>query len=183
MKPYFLIVAIGVAMPVAAYETGPVNRANFGSAQQPVVQQNGYRSFSNYNSRGWNQGVQTKPVQTSLAGSSVTEFDSASANRPAVGKQAAASPKQAKPATTVAATPTQPSSTTAAMPANMDPSAMMQQVQGMMQNMQAATGAMSGAAPSTGGQAGGMPAIPGMPDMSALMGGAMATPPATPAKK
>ena len=164
MKVYFSLFVICLALPLAAYQTGPSSRANFGSAQQ-----------STNSANRWNQGVQTKPVQTSLAGSSATEFKA-----PVVGKRAAQTPKPTKPV----AKPTRPSSTTVAMPANADPAAMMQQVQGMMQNMQAITGGAPGAQPpATAGQQGAAN-IPGMPDMSALMGGTLpAAPAAVPAKK
>lgn len=165
MKVYFSLFAICLALPLAAYQTGPSGRANFGPAQQSTNAAN-----------RWSQGVQTKPVQTSLAGSSATEFKA-----PVVGKRAVQAPKPAnKPATK----PTQPSSTTVAMPANADPAAMMQQVQGMMQNMQAITGGTPGAQPPVTGQQGATTNIPGMPDMSALMGGALpAAPAVAPAKK
>lgn len=187
MKCLFFVLSLFLVLPAAAYQTGPANRANFGSSPQ-TQQQTGYRSFSNYNSR-WNQGVPTQPVQTSLAGSSVKDF---SANtQPMVGKQSATPPTKGGKPTSVppaAAAPTQASSATAAMPANVDPSAMMQQVQGMMQSMQSLTGG----APAAGGQAaasatgGQMPAMPAMPDMSSLMNGMMnpgAAPAAAPAQK
>lgn len=181
MKYILFTLSFLVTVPACAYQAGPANRANFGSSPQ-TQQQTGYRSFSNYNSR-WNQGVPNQPVQTSLAGSSVKEFD-APAKQP-VGKQAVSQPA-AKGGSSVAAAapaaaPTQASSAPVAMPANMDPSAMMQQVQGMMQSMQS----MPGGTPAAGGQAGAA-AMPAMPDMSALMNGMMnpgAAPAATPAKK
>ena len=78
------------------------------------------------------------------------------------------------------ATPTQPSTGTVAMPANADPTAMLQQVQGMMQGMQGMMGGASNGQPAAAGQN----AMPAMPDMSALMGGMMPTAPsAAPAKK
>ncbi len=171
-----------------AYQTGPANRANFGdSTQQPAqsVPQNGYRSFSNYNNRNWGQGVQTQTVETSLAGSSAKEFEAPAKKAPA-GKQAAQPAQAAKPMAKPAQA--QPSTPAASAPTG-DPVAILQQVQGMMQNMQSMTGGTPATGQPAAGQASsastGTPA--GMPDISALMGGMMpAAPsaaPATPAKK
>ena len=160
MKNIFFAFCFLVALPTLAYQTGPSNRVNFGSSPQ-AQQQTGYRSFSNYNSR-WNQGVPTKPVQTSLAGSEVKEF--ATPSKQTVGKQMIVQPSAKGSKSTVSAVgvaPTQASSPTVEVPTNMDPAAMMQQVQGMMQNMQSMTGSAAGQA--------GAPAMPAMPDMSSLM--------------
>lgn len=191
MKIYSIILGlVCCALPTMAYQAGPTNRANFGaSAQQPAEQQQaGYRSFSNYNNR-FGQGVQTSTVQTSVAGSSVKDFSEGKQEK-VVGKQAAASAATSKnsggkPAPNANAQPQAPASPAAQMPANADPAAMLQQVQGMMQSMNALTGG----APAQGAQnaaaaPAAMPNIPGMPDMSALMGGAApAATPAAPAKK
>ncbi|MBR2081410.1 MAG: hypothetical protein IJ876_00095 [Elusimicrobiaceae bacterium] len=176
----YLSVLFVVAMPVAAYQVGTANRTNFGSGQVPgqAAQQN-YRSFSNYNNRSWGQGVQTQTVQTEVAGTSAVDFDK-NTPKQLVSKTQAATPKAANTAQpTAAPAPVQASTAPAAMPANVDPAAMMQQVQGMMSAM----GNMTGGAAQQGqsGQAVAMPA--GMPDISALMGGAMPTAPAAPAKK
>ncbi len=174
---------LGAALSAAAYQAGPQNRSNFGSNQAAQAGQQNYRSFSTYKQRNWSQGVQTQRVQTETAGKSATDFEK-KAQKP-VGKTQAVAPKAVKPAPQAVAT--KPSSTTANMPANADPAAMMQQVQ----NMMSAMGNMSGAQPSQPGVSGqaqvgqnaaAMPA--GTPDLSALMGGAMpAAPAATPAKK
>lgn len=185
-KISLLSVLFFMALGAAAYEVGPANRANFGAAQQSSqqAQQNGYRSFSNYNNRTWGQGVQTQTVQTSVAGSTVKEFEAPTKSAP-VGKKSAQPAQAAKPTAKPAAAQSAASTTTATAPAS-DPAAMLQQVQGMMQNMQSLTGGTSQGAqqPSATGQMGtpstGMPA--GMPDISALMGGMMpAAPAATPA--
>ena len=173
MKNILFVLALGVALPAAAYQTGPANRANFDSAQQSTAtQQTGYRSFSNYNNR-YGQGVQTSTVQTSVAGSSAKEFETP-AKKTIVGKQAAQIPQAAKPAA-----PTKPSTGTVATAADADATAVLQQVQGMMKDMQSLTGA-AGNQPAAGGAN-----LPAMPDMSSLMNGMMnpgATPaPATPA--
>lgn len=174
MKKLFFVLALGLALPAAAYQTGPANRANFESAQQSTAtQQTGYRSFSNYNNR-YGQGVQTNTVQTSVAGSSAKEFK-APAKKTVVGKQAAQAPAAAKPTA-----PTKPSTGTAATAAGTDPTAVLQQVQGMMKDMQSLTGAATGNQPAAAGAS-----LPAMPDMSSLMNGMMnpgATPAATPKK-
>ena len=174
MRNFIFLFVFLITVPACAYQAGQQNRTNFGAGQPQVASQQ-YRSFSNYNNRSWGQGVQTQTVQTEVAGSSAKEL------KPTVGKQqAVVTPvKPAKPATPV---PTQPSTAAAGMPTNMDPAAMMQQVQGMMSAMGNMAGATQQNQQPTG-QAGTMPA--GMPDISALMGGAMPTVPATtvPAKK
>ena len=172
-----MLVFLILVLPVSAYQAGQSNRTNFnvGPSAQPQAAQGQYRSFSNYNNnRGWGQGVQTQTVQTQVAGKEAKEL------QPVVGKQIAGgtTAKSAKPATAPAA----PTSATGSAPTtNMDPAALMQQVQGMMNSM---GGNMAGGAAPQGkaGQNVAMPA--GMPDLSALMGGAMpAVPAATPAKK
>lgn len=172
MKNSIFLLTFLIAVPACAYQAGQQNRTNFGSSQQEQPNQQ-YRSFSNYNNRNWGQGVQTQGVQTEVAGKSAKEL------KPTVGKQQAAPATVAKPVKPATPTPAQASSAPVAMPANMDPAAMMQQVQGMMNAM----GNMSGGAVQPG-KAGQNATAPVMPDMSALMGGAMPTAPATaPAKK
>ncbi len=176
MKNFTFLLVFLMAVPASAYQAGQANRTNFGAGQQQPAQQQ-YRSFSNYNNRNWGQGVQTQGVQTEIAGKSVKEL------KPTVGKQQAVAVPAAKPAKPAAVpTPTQASTVPAGMPANVDPAAMMQQVQGMMNAM----GNMSGGAAQQG-KAGQNVATPtAMPDISALMGGAMPAVPAntaTPAKK
>ncbi len=169
MKNFTFLLVFLIAVPACAYQAGQQNRTNFGAGQQQPAQQQ-YRSFSNYNNRNWGQGVQTQGVQTEVAGKSAKEL------KP-VGKQAAVVAPQAKPAKPSAPAAAQASTAPAAMPANVDPAAMMQQVQGMVNAM----GNMTGGAQGQQAGAAAMPA--GMPDLSALMGGAMPVAPATPAKK
>lgn len=185
MKKYFSLAVLFVAVPLVAYEVGPSNRANFGSAaqQQPMK---GYRTFTNSNNQ-WRQGVQTKPVQTSMAGSSVKELDAAPAKQNPIGKQAA--PTQSSTGTASSAIKVNPVQCEGGkcngaiqFSENSDPAAVMQQVQNMAQTMQALTGGvLQGAQQPAAGQTGGMPA--GMPDISALMGGMMPAVPATAPKK
>ena len=179
MKYFYGLLLVCVALlPAHAYQAGAANRTHFGSAQQAQPQQQ-FRSFSNYNNRNWGQGVQTQTVQTEVAGTSAVDFDK-NTPKQLVAKTQAATAKPSKapqPATAPAATP-QPA---ANAPANVDPAAMMQQVQGMMSAMgnMAGSNTQPGAQPNT-------QAAAAMPDISALMGGAMPampTAPATPAKK
>ena len=181
MKNYLTVSGfLLLSVSALAYQAGASNRTNFGPGpQQPAAQQQ-YRSFSNYNTRTWGQGVQTRGVQTNVAGTETTDFEAedkpkASKARPANKKQAVA--PEEKPAAAAAPTAqapdsTQPSTASAqapAMPA--EAAAMMQQVQGLM-------GAMGGAMAQPQGQTpaankGGNQAPAGMPDISALMGGMM----------
>ena len=170
-----------VAVCAEAYQVGPQNRANFDTAkpteQAHAQPSNQHRAFSNYNNRNWSKGVQTQAVQTEVAGTSAVDFDKNTPQK-LVGKVQSAQPaaKPAKPQSAQAPSAGQQPAATpqaaAGMPANVDPAAMMQQVQGMVNAM-----GSNGQAPA------------GMPDISALMGGAMPTvpaagqTPATPAKK
>ena len=190
MEKYLFLIVLFGAVPLSAYQAGPANRANFGASvnQQPANQSNGgYRSFTNANNR-WRQGVQTQPVQTSVAGSVATEFEPVEKKDSVAKKTAASESTTNKSGVPTAAA--QPSNSVATPAASADPTAMLQQVQGMMQGMQGMMNGMEGAA--TNGQqpaaatgqnaASAMPT--GMPDISALMGGMMPTAPAiTPAKK
>lgn len=187
MKFYaFIFVFLSVALGAYAYQTGVPNRANFASGQQPASQKNdNYRAFSNYNNRGWGQGVQTQPVRTEVAGTSAVDFDKntpqklvskTQATTPAASAASAATKSAvatAKPAA-APATAQQPTQEAAAAAAanNVDPAAMMQQMQGMVSAMSSMTGA---------GGANGQAAATNMPDISALMGGSI--PAAAPAKK
>lgn len=181
MKNYLTVSGfLLLCVSALAYQAGASNRTNFGpGTQQPAAQQQ-YRSFSNYNTRTWGKGVQTRGVQTSVAGAEATDFEAVekpktSNVRPAAKKQAVA--PEEKPAAAAAApaaqapAATQPSTAPAqamAMPA--EAAAMMQQVQGLM-------GAMGGVVTQQQGQApagkGGNQTPAGMPDISALMGGMM----------
>lgn len=191
MKKYLFLGMLWVCFPVAAYQVGPTSRANFGTESAPAEPQNTYRSFTNSNNRNWGQGVQTKPVQTSLAGSTATEFEAPQLNeKKTSGKHAAKAVPPSNPATMSAQPlmePVQqpPANAANGMPAA-DPTAMLQQVQGMMQGISGMVGENSnGQQPAA---AGSQNAVPGMPNMSALMGGMMPTmpsaaPSATPTKK
>lgn len=176
---YTWLLLIFVAVSVHAYQAGQVNRTNFTGNQQPQnAQSNNFRAFSNYNKRNWSRGVQTQTVQTEVAGTSSVDFDKNTPQKLVAKTQAASSsanPKPAKPQAPAAAQPQQKPNT----PANMDPAAMMQQVQGMM-NAMGGSGAKPGQS-SAGQNNASSPAA--MPDISALMGGAMPVAPATPAKK
>ncbi len=161
-----------VAVCAAAYQAGPANRANFDAAkpteQAGVQPSNQHRAFSNYNNRNWSKGVQTQAVQTEVAGTSAVDFDKNTPQK-LVGKvqsaQPAAKPAKQQPAQTPTAGQAPTATPQAAgVPANVDPAAMMQQVQGMVNAM-----GSNGQAPA------------GMPDISALMGGAMPSMPTVPA--
>lgn len=168
------------AVCAAAYQAGPQNRANFDAAkpteQAHAQPSNQHRAFSNYNNRNWSKGVQTQAVQTEVAGTSAVDFDKNTPQK-LVGKvqsaaQPAAKPTKPQPAQAPSAGQAPATPQAAGVPANVDPAAMMQQVQGMVNAM------------GSNGQA-----AAGMPDISALMGGAMPTAPAagqapvSPAKK
>lgn len=174
MKNYIFLTVLFVALPLLAYQAGPANRANFGSAaQQPAAQTQGYRSFTNSGNK-WRQGVQTQTVQTSRAGSTATEFEPVEKKAP-VGKKAAAAPVAANKPAVPAAAPTKSSSDTANVPANVDPTAIMQQA---MQGLPPDMAALMGGAAANNGQkpaasAGQNAAASAMPDISALMGGMM----------
>ncbi len=166
MKNFMVLAFVcGISCPLAAYQAGQANRTNFGQAQ---TSQQGYRSFSNYNTnRPWSEGVQTEVVEThnvqiSLAGSEPADKPAAPA--PVAKKQAAATQPAAKPAAPAqaSAAPATQQVAPVAQPGQSpaEAAAMMQQVQSMMNMVNNMTG-------QAGGQA-------GMPDMSALMGGAAA---------
>jgi len=170
-----------LALPGAAYQTGPQNRTNFGGAQAAQAGQGQYRSFSNYNHRSWGQGVQTHGVQTQVAGSSATDFE----KKKPVGKAQASAPKPAKPVQPAVPTAQPGASGQPAQPQGADPAALMQQVQTMMSTMGGQTAQPGAQAGQPGAQ--GQPGA-ALPDISALMGGAMpavpaANPTATPVKK
>ena len=183
---FYAIIFLTAVLPVFAYQVGPANRTQFGSNQQAQSAPQ-YRSFTNYNNHSWGQGVQTRGVQTQVAGSSPTDLSNNQEKSKAIGKQAVS------PATTTTTSASSTSSVAGTtpgsvqceggkcrgslnIPANTDPAVAAQQIQNMMQDMKALSG---GAQAAAGQNAATMPA--GMPDLSALMGGA--TPAATPAKK
>lgn len=208
----FVIVMFAAAVLAQAYEAKGSTRSRFGGAALQENEQKGEssspktRSFSSYGStRKWSRGVQTQTVQTSTAGQPqsesqpqkiteqaekasmvqrVDEKPAVKAEKPAAKKSAeAADPKKKdeKNASASAATPKG-----GAMPEDV-----MKQLQGMqdlVKNMD--TGVPASA--KTGGNAAAanpmaalqsLPQIPGMPDMSALMGGAAGAMPTGGAKK
>ena len=185
MKKYTFLAVLLIAFEAGAYQAGTANRTNFGPGQAQSGQQ--YRSFSNYNNRSWGQGVQTRGVQTQVAGTEVADFEApakpkATPAANAVKKQVGEEPKAHKP-TAAAANQAQAATAPAAQQNAMPPeaAAMMQQVQGLMNSMGGAMAQPQGQTPAQAGQSAQAAA---MPDISALMGGMMpAQPQATPAKK
>lgn len=196
------VLFVSCAVFAQTYRSGGVQRANFGGQQ--TQQQNGgkksaapgansavkTRTFTNYGAKHtWSRGVQTKGVQTTTAGTPVQEnvedvpaaVTSAEKNVPQAAKKAAAAAAaaNAKAAPSAPAQhPQKDQQQAAAMPA--EAVAAMQQLQGMQDMMKGLGGAMPAAAGGANAPAGaaglpaGMPNIPGMPDLSALMGGAAA---------
>lgn len=161
----FMLVSC-LSVSLHAYQTkGGGNRANFNGATQGQSVGQEPRAFSNYQNRGWGQGVQTQAVQTNVAGSSVADFEKKPLGKTQAAAQVAPKPAASAPQQT-SGVAVQPSTATAAqVPGAADAAAMMQQVQGMMNSM-----------------GGNLPTGNGMPDLSALMGGA-AAPASAPAKK
>lgn len=162
----FMLVSC-LSVSLHAYQTkGGGNRANFNGATQGQSVGQEPRAFSNYQNRGWGQGVQTQAVQTSVAGSSVADFEKKPLGKTQVTTQATAPKPVASTPQQATGVAVQSSTATAAqVPGAADAAAMMQQVQGMMNSM-----------------GGNLPTGNGMPDLSALMGGA-AAPASAPAKK
>lgn len=184
------------------YRSGNSSKSNFGGNNSTQKEDSSVpgansniqtRTFSNYSSRqNWSKGVQTKPVQTTTAGSQEykDQADAQSAqadaaveqmmkgvNQQNVGKSGAlqnvpaSAPQSA--ANTVSAGASSASSNQVS-PAQTDPAAaMMQQVQQMQQMIM---GNNNSASSGTSGMPT-MPAgvnVPGMPDMSALLNAASA---------
>ena len=184
MKYLSIIFVLFLTGVLHAYQTGTVNRTNFGGAPQQAAQPN-YRAFSNYNSRAWNQGVQTQavqtePVQTAVAGSAIAPTpapakQAAPTGQAAAAKQAAATgqaPRNAGSEATDKSMPTAPSTSTIAtytLPAN--PNAA--ELEGAMKFVDTMTETLKNINQAS--------AQPGMPDMSSFMGGAPAAQPAKPA--
>lgn len=195
------VLFVSCAVFAQTYRSGGTRKANFGAqqAQQNEEKEKSSvpgansgvktRTFTNYGAkRAWSKGVQTKGVQTTTAGTPAPVQDDLDATpipgaekavNAAVKKGAAAA--QA-PAAGGKGAPQNAQAQQPAMPA--EAAAAMQQLQGMQDMMKGLGAAMPGGA-AAGGAAGapaagmpampaGMPNIPGMPDMSALMGGAAA---------
>lgn len=181
------------------YRSGGTRKANFGAQQTQDADQNGEskssvpgaksnvqtRTFTSYGARRqWGKCVQTQTVQTTTAGTAAPE-NTGEVQLPGAEKKLGAAAKKSIPAPKGAAAPAQQPAAaqagTAAQPPAMpaEAAAAMQQVQGlqeMLKGLGGAAGAAGGASAPAAGAAG-MPAgmnIPGMPDMSALMGAAAA---------
>lgn len=211
MRFLMMIVCMGLLVPVSAqtYRTGSSSRPSFGGtaadssteeSSVPGARSNiQTRTFSNYSSRkNWSKGVQTQTVQTNTAGSQQQSFEEITAPGTAAAVQAAMSGKNqvqaqqsatGKSAATTSAQTNAKTAPSTAQPAAQgqpaaaaDPTAMLQQMQGMLQGLGAMGGNPAGGAKggsSTGGVGSipGMPAgvnVPGMPDMSALLNAASA---------
>lgn len=197
MKIITLLSVLFVSCSVFAqtYRSGGVRKANFG-AQNTQKEESGTekssvpganstvktRTFTSYGARRqWGKGVQTQTVQTSTAGTA-QEAAAEPDMLPGAEKKLGAAAKKGAPAAKAApaaaqpAGQAQPQAQPPAMPA--EAAAAMQQMQGLQDMMKNLGGAAGGApANAPAGAAAGMPAgmnIPGMPDMSALMGAAAA---------
>nr|QGT50730.1 hypothetical protein Elusimicrob1349_2000 [uncultured Elusimicrobia bacterium] len=197
------ILFLSSAVFAQTYRSGGTRKANFGAQQTQGENSDDKKSsvpgansavktrtFTSYGARQqWGKGVQTKTVQTSTAGTAAPQEPAEETMVPgaekkvgsAVAKKGASAPKAAPAAGAVKPGEQAQAQQQPAMPA--EAAAAMQQVQGlqdMLKNLGGAAGAGSaGAAPANApaGAAAGMPAgmnIPGMPDMSALMGAAAA---------
>lgn len=202
---FLSVLLISGAVCAQTYRSGGTRRANFGGQPQAQEDgqkasapgaNSGVktRTFTSYGARqrAWSKGVQTQAVQTSTAGTSAPAQENLDevmlpGAEKAVGaaakKGAAAQPASSSGAKTGQEPSAQPQpQAPAAMPA--EAAAAMQQLQGMQEMMKGLGAGMPGmpAAGAAGGKGGasaapaGMPAILGMPDMSALMGGAAAQP-------
>lgn len=194
MRFLTVVFALFVSCAVFAqtYRSGGVRRANFG-AQAAAQSEDGEetkssvpgaksniktRTFTSYGARqrAWRKGVQTHTVQTSTAGTADPaaaedlSIDGAEKTLKAAVKSApkAQAPASGEQAPAAAA----PTAGAPAMPA--EAAAAMQQLQGLQDMMKSLPGAASSGTAS-------MPAMPnmaGMPDLSALMGGAAGGKPA-----
>ena len=196
MKKIFSVTILFVLFPVLvhAYEVKGKAQSNFG-AQQPTAESQdnaqtatapATRSFTNYGSKqNWGKGVETKPVQTNLAGAQVTNFQPVATEvqtekiKATVGasEQAPSAAPAANPSST--RVPTQ--ATPQAAPATADmtqAAAAMQQLQGV-QNM---VGALMGGngtpgkgnnpAQGAANAGSGTASSAGMPNLSALLNAA-----------
>ncbi|MGN0016075.1 MAG: hypothetical protein ACI37O_01890 [Candidatus Avelusimicrobium sp.] len=200
MRIVLLVSVLFISCSVFAqmYRSGGTRKANFGTQQ---TEQTGEeekssvpgaksgvktRTFTSYGARQqWSKGVQTQTVQTSTAGTAA-QAPAEETVLPGAEKKLGAAAKKASPAPKAApagsAAQQQPAAQAqAAQPAAMpaEAAAAMQQVQGL-QDMLKNLGGAAGTGAAAGAPAGAAPAmpagmnIPGMPDMSALMGAAAA---------
>ena len=200
MRIVLLVSVLFISCSVFAqtYRSGGTRKANFGAQQ---TEQTGEeekssvpgaksgvktRTFTSYGARQqWSKGVQTQTVQTATAGTAA-QAPAEETVLPGAEQKLGTSAKKASPAPKAApagsAAQQQPAAQTqAAQPAAMpaEAAAAMQQVQGL-QDMLKGLGGSAGTGGAAGAPAGAAPAmpagmnIPGMPDMSALMGAAAA---------
>lgn len=195
IKPFIVITMLVGCVGGYAYQAGPTSKPNFGNAattqdqdKESSTSQKGGRMLNSYGSthRNWSQGVQTQTVQTTLPvasdlTSSTPKKDEKKAENDKKQKVAATEDK-AKNVTASSKPSEEQQGATPKNAGTTDPSAMLQQLQGMqdmmknLPNMGAATGGTQ-ANPAAAAGTAAMPA--GMPDMSALMnmagtaGGAM----------
>ena len=193
MKTLLIVMLTALALPVVAYQTVGVSRANFGSQrgeENATAEQQGgkTRSFTSYGSRtgAWSKGVQTKTVETKAVETRSVQTQTAA--RPAATKSTDKKAEEKAPQATTAQV-TAPDKPVANKPGNKadqqtaaDPAAAMQQLQGLQSMMGALGGSgegmpdlsaiMNSAAGAQGGKGGAAAGAAKMPDMSALMGGA-----------
>lgn len=200
MRIVLLVSVLFISCSVFAqmYRSGGTRKANFGTQQ---TEQTGEeekssvpgaksgvktRTFTSYGARQqWSKGVQTQTVQTATAGTAAqapaeeTVLPGAEQKLGTSAKKASPSPKSAPAGSAAQQQPAAQAQAAqpAAMPA--EAAAAMQQVQGL-QDMLKGLGGSAGTGGAAGAPAGAAPAmpagmnIPGMPDMSALMGAAAA---------
>ena len=200
MRIVLLVSVLFISCSIFAqmYRSGGTRKANFGTQQ---TEQTGEeekssvpgaksgvktRTFTSYGARQqWSKGVQTQTVQTATAGTAA-QAPAEETVLPGAEQKLGTSAKKASPAPKAApagsAAQQQPAAQAqAAQPAAMpaEAAAAMQQVQGL-QDMLKGLGGSAGTGGAAGAPAGAAPAmpagmnIPGMPDMSALMGAAAA---------
>lgn len=164
-----------------AYQVGGNAKANFGAQQEEQPSQQAaesaakVRSFTNYGSRqNWSKGVQTKPVQTSLAGEKTTQFKPVSTDVKSAKVASAVAGSAAGQAASPAPVPTQASTQTAAAAANAPEMAQamaaLQQLQGLQNR--ALNGAKPGEAANANSAGAASPLPAGMPDISSLLNAA-----------
>ncbi len=188
------VVVVSCSVFAQTYRSGGTYKAHFGAQQAQSAKEEGdkkasapgansavkTRTFTNYGARRqWGKGVQTQAVQTATAGTAAPEptedmpIPAAEQKLNAAVKKGSA--KSKGDAANAAAQPAAqaPAAQPAEIPA--EAAAAMQQMQGL-QDMLKGLGA-AGDAAQPGAAMPAMPAgmnVPGMPDMSALMGGAAA---------
>lgn len=202
MRIVLLVSVLFISCSVFAqtYRSGGTRKANFGAQQ---TEQTGEeekssvpgaksgvktRTFTSYGARQqWSKGVQTQTVQTATAGTAAqapaeeTVLPGAEQKLGAAAKKASSAPKAAPAGSAAQQQQAAQTQAQAAQPAAMpaEAAAAMQQVQGL-QDMLKNLGGAAGTGAAAGAPAGAAPAmpagmnIPGMPDMSALMGAAAA---------